>query len=229
MKRRTWQHRAASSPAQPVALDGSSARGLLALLAGRDDEASVSAREALTAALAGGRMGAIREAMDAARAALPTPPKTWAERRGAELAEAVAGVEAAELDRLARSLGSRPVSLGDGAEAEPFEGDDDAGAPGAPRRPAYERPPEPDPRAVLAAYDEALLGELSQSQRWNLEHHRRDLARVMGNGAKSLPDFARKAARALEEHHADAERRRAADEKRKRAPRPSTPPPPEAA
>lgn len=83
-ERRGWHDRGASTPTRPLALDGTSARGLLALLDARDDEAAVTAREALAAALAAGKLDAIRDAMDAARALVPqTSP---ADLRDAHLA-----------------------------------------------------------------------------------------------------------------------------------------------
>lgn len=89
-ERRGWHDRGASTPTRPLAAGGCSARGLLALLASRGDEPAVTAREALAAALAAGKLDAIREAMDAARALVPQP--TPADLRDAHLAALNASV-----------------------------------------------------------------------------------------------------------------------------------------
>ena len=131
MTPRRWQLRAASSPKRPVAIGAHSARAMLGLLA---EGRHIEARDALAAALAGGHVDAIRAAMDRARAVLPPQP-TYVELRAAELAAQVAQVtERAELDRLARELGSSLPDARD-HDAGPFDaesvvlGTDDEGPP----------------------------------------------------------------------------------------------------
>lgn len=182
--RRGWHLRGASSPANPVVLDGCSARGLLAQLEGCADEAAVSAREQLAAALKGGKPDAIRDAMDRARAVLPAPTMSRAEAVEAELAEVFASTH--------REPGAPAARTGSA-------------------RAAYVRPPEPAPREVLAAYDEVLSGELTRSQRWGLEQTRTMLARLIEGDAKTLPERARAASRELDAFRAEAERRRQRD------------------
>jgi len=187
-ERRGWHYRGASTPTRPLAAEGCSARGLLALLAGRDDEPAVTAREALAAALTAGRLDAIRGAMDAARQVLPPPAIDPAEARAAELARTFAENE----------LLGMPS-----ADDEHDEAHD-------------ETPRGLDPADVLARLDALLSGELPRSQRWNLEQHRRDLARAMGQGPKTLAGHARRAADALDTHAAEVERRRVSAAKRQR-------------